>query len=190
MSDYTEGCCFNYFRDNCPGRGCTCKCHEEEAERLRQRSRDEDTARIRLNEARIKAEAERDAAVAQGRGDVVATLLPLAQECVAAFEGQKQWLGTRHPQAAALASQEDRAHLQGALRVADTGLRQGVDQLNKVLAGVAGKDAVRLRGRLAPLSKPLSRAVAPSAPAAPSARSAPSASPTVPLEKEPAPGTQ
>jgi hypothetical protein len=62
MSDYTEGCCFNYFRDNCSGRGCICKCHEEEAERLRQRSRDEDTARIRLNDARIKAEAERDAA--------------------------------------------------------------------------------------------------------------------------------
>lgn len=65
MSDYYEGCCFNYFRDNCPGRGCTCKCHEDEAERLRQRSRDEDTARIRLNEARIKAEAERDALAAQ-----------------------------------------------------------------------------------------------------------------------------
>mgnify|MGYP000700440022 CR=1 FL=1 len=65
MSDYTEGCCFNYFRDNCSGRGCICKCHEEEAERLRQRSRDEDTARIRLNDARIKAEAERDALAAQ-----------------------------------------------------------------------------------------------------------------------------
>lgn len=28
MTAYTEGCCFNYPRDHCKGRGCPCGCHE------------------------------------------------------------------------------------------------------------------------------------------------------------------
>ena len=95
MSDYTEGCCFNYFRDNCSGRGCICKCHEEEAERLRQRSRDEDTARIRLNDARIKAEAERDALAAQVsalRGQFERVMAASCDACNGVADRDHWWL--------------------------------------------------------------------------------------------------